>query len=173
MLAMGRGPRATKEIAGTAVRRTRWAPAQRVRGHKHWCDEDEELFLDCLAATCNVELACEQADVSHTTVYRQRRERADFALKWQAALEQGYAALEMGLVEAARRALSGELARGPVTVAPMSAETALRVLAQHRAMVTGQGRTAGWQAPPPTLEAVQDAILRKIAVIKQARGKKA
>ena len=40
-------------------------------------------------------------------------------------------------------------------------------------MVTGQGKTGGWQAPPPTLEAVQDGILRKIAVIKQARGKKA
>ena len=73
MLAMGRGPRATKETAGTVVRRTRWAPAQRVRAHQQWCDEDEELFLDCLAATCNVTLACEQADVSHTTVYRQRR----------------------------------------------------------------------------------------------------
>ena len=173
MLAMGRGPRATRETAGTVVRRTRWAPAQRVRAHKQWCDEDEELFLDCLAATCNVEMACEQADVSHTTVYRQRRERADFALKWQAALEQGYAALEMGLVEAANRSLRGEVARGPAVVAPMSAETALRVLTAHRAMVTGQGKTGGWQSPPPTLEAVQDAILRKIAVIKQARGKKA
>ena len=172
MLAMGRGPRATKETAGTVVRRTRWAPAQRVRAHQHWCDADEEVFLDCLAATCSVTLACEQADVAHTTVYRQRRLRADFALKWQAALEQGYAALEMGLVEAANRSLSGELARGPVLVAPMSAETALRVLTQHRAMVTGQGKTGGWQAPPPTLEAVQDGILRKIAVIKQARGKK-
>lgn len=83
---MGRGPRASKEVAGTVVRRTRHAPAQRVRAQKQWCDEDEEIFLDCLAAPCNVTLACEQVDVAHVTVYRQRKNRADFALKWQAAL---------------------------------------------------------------------------------------
>ena len=169
MLKMGRGPRASKILAGTVVRRTRWAPAQRVRAHKQWCDEDEEVFLDCLAATCNVEMACEQADVAHTTVYRQRRTRADFALKWQAALEQGYAQLEMGLVAAANRALSGELARKQVLIAPMSAETALRVLVAHRAAVTGQGKRGGWQAPLPSLQEVQDGILSKIAAIKRAR----
>ncbi len=170
---MGRGPRASKEVAGTVVRRTRHAPAQRVRAQKQWCDEDEEIFLDCLAATCNVSLACEQADVAHVTVYRQRKNRADFALKWQAALEQGYAALEMGLVEAATRSLRGELARGPVLVAPMSAETALRVLNAHRAAVIGRGKVGGWQAPPLTLEAVQDGILHKIAVIKRGRRSRA
>ena len=169
MLAMGRGPRTKKLEAGTVVRRTRWAPAQRVRAHVHWCAEDEEVFLDCLAATCSVTLACEQADVAPTTVYRQRRTRADFALKWQAALEQGYAKLEMGLVEAANRTLSGEVAREPVVVAAMSAETALKVLQAHRAAVTGQGKRGGWQAPSLTLEQVQDGILRKIAVIKRAR----
>lgn len=166
---MGRGPRTRKQQAGTVVRRTRWAPAQRVRAHKQWCEEDEEIFLDCLAATCSVTLACEQADVAHTTVYRQRRLRADFALKWQVALEQGYAALEMQLVEAAKRSLSGELARGPVVVEPMSAETALRVLTAHRAAVSRQGKIGGYPAPRPTLEQVQDGILAKIAAIKRAR----
>ena len=73
---MGRGQRAKKDDAGTIVRRTRWGPAQRVRAQRHWCEEDEEKFLDCLAATCSVVLACEHADVPHTTVYRQRLRRA-------------------------------------------------------------------------------------------------
>lgn len=170
---MGRGPRAAKDKAGTVVRRTRWAPAQRVRAHKQWCDEDEELFLDCLAATCNVEMACEAADVAHTTVYRQRRTRADFAIKWQAALEQGYAALELALVEAANRSLRGELAREPLIVAPMSAETALRVLQQHRAAATGQGNRPGWKAPVLPLAEVQDGIIRKVEAIQRARESKA
>jgi len=140
-----------------------------VRAHKQWCDEDEDVFLDCLAATCSVTLACEQADVAHTTVYRQRRLRADFALKWQAALEQGYAQLEMGLVEAANLSLRGAPARGAMAVAPMSAETALRVLMAHRAAVIGIGKRNGWQAPAQTLEQVQDGILRKIAAIRGAR----
>ena len=169
MLAMGRGPRTKKVEAGTVVRRTRWAPAQRVRAQRQWCEEDEEKFLDCLAATCSVQMACEQADVPPTTVYRQRRKRADFALNWQAALEQGYAALEMQLVEAANRSLSGEPARGPVVVETMSAETALRVLSAHRAAVSGRGKAGGYQAPRPTLEQVQDGILAKIAAIKRAR----
>ena len=75
----------------------------------------------------------------------------------------------MGLVAAANRALSGELARKQVLVAPMSAETALRVLMAHRAAVTGQGKRGGWQAPLPSLEEVQDGILSKIAAIKRAR----
>ena len=91
-------------------------------------------------------------------------------MKWQAALEQGYAALEMQLVEAANRSLSGERARGPIVVAPMSAETALRVLNAHRAEVSGRGKSGGHQAARPTLEQVQDGILAKIAVIVRARG---
>lgn len=166
----GKGQRAKKEVAGMVVRRTRWAPAQRVRAQRQWCAEDEDIFLDCLAATCNVRLACDEADVAYTSVYRQRLRRADFALKWQAALEQGYAALEMQLVEAANRSLSGERARGPYTVKPMSADTALRVLNGHRAAVTGRGRRGGYQSVRPTLEQVQDSILAKIAVIRRARG---
>ena len=167
---MGRGLRATEDKAGTVVRRTRWAPAQRVRPQKQWSEEDEAIFLDCLAATCNVEMACEAADVAHTTVYRQRRMRADFAIKWQAALEQGYAALELALVEAASRSLRGDLTREPLIVAPMSAETALRVLQQHRAAVTGQGNRTGYKAPPLTLAEVQDGILRKVEAIQRARA---
>jgi hypothetical protein len=169
MVGMGRGQRAKRGEAGTVVRRTRWAPAQAVRAQRQWCAADEDRFLDCLAATCNVQMACAEADVAPVSVYRQRRRRADFALKWQAALEQGYAALEMQLVEAAKRSLSGERVRGPTVVKPMSAETALRVLTAHRAAVTGHGKSGGYQAPRPTLEQVQDGILAKIAAIKRAR----
>jgi len=80
-----------------------------------------------------------------------------------------YAQLEMGLVEAANRALSGELARGPVLVAPMSAETALNVLRLHRAAVVGQGNRSGWKAPSLPLSQVQDGIIRKIEAIRRGR----
>ncbi len=81
----------------------------------------------------------------------------------------GYAQLEMGLVEAANRALSGEYAREPMIVAPMSAETALKVLQLHRAAVAGQGNRSGWKAPCLPLDQVQDGIMRKIEAIRRAR----
>ena len=108
--------------------------------------------------------------MAQTTVYRQRRKRADFAHKWQVALEQGYAKLEFGLVEAANCALSGEPVPDDCPIAPMSVETALRLLQLHKASVTGEGRRSGFSAAPRRLEEVQDSILRKVAAITKARG---
>jgi hypothetical protein len=93
--------KAQRKPIGSIVRKTRWAEAQRVICFAQWCEETEERFLDCLAASCSVTKPCEEAEVAPTTVYRQRRKRADFALKWQVALDQGYEKLEFGLVEAA------------------------------------------------------------------------
>jgi hypothetical protein len=154
----------------TLVRRTRWAPAQCVRAYKQWSDEDEEIFLDCLAACCNVLLACDQAGVAPTTVYRQRRKRADFAQKWQAALEQGYARLEMALVAAAADSIEGVEFDSDHPIPKMSAETALKVLQLHRASVLGVGKRSGWTAPPRRLEEVQASILRKVEAIRRARN---
>lgn len=141
-----------------------------MRAYKQWCDEDEELFLDCLAASCNVLLACEQADVAPTTVYRQRRRRADFKKKWQEALEQGYARLEMALVAAAADSVERVEFDAERPIPQMSAETAIKVLQLHRASVAGVGRRSGYRAPPKRLEEVQASILRKIEAIRHARN---
>ncbi len=155
---------------GTIVRKTRWAEAQRVQCFVQWCEETEERFIDCLAASCNVHQACKEAGVAPATVYRQRRQRADFAVKWQAALEQGYARLELGLVQQANAALTGEPAPEGSPVAPMSVETALKVLQLHKASVTGRGRQSGWKEGPRKLEEVQESILMRIARVQRARA---
>lgn len=149
------------------VRRTRWAPAQRVRAYKQWSDKDEEIFLDCLAASCNVLIACEHADVSHNTVYRQRRSRADFAAKWQAALEQGYARLEMALLRSAADTMEGIAFDSDRPIPPMSPETALAVLRHHRPSVTGEGKKSGWRAPAKRLDEVRASIMRKLDAIER------
>lgn len=164
----GKAGRPRKPI-GTIVRRTRWAEAQRVVCYAQWCEETEERFLDALATSCNVGAACEEAGVARVTVYRQRRNRADFALKWQAALEQGYARLELALVEAANCALSADEVPEGSPVAPMSADTALRVLQLHRASATGQGKRTGRHALPKRLEEVQNSILQRITAIQRHR----
>lgn len=158
---------AGRRSAGTVRRRTRWG-TQAVRTHVQWCDEIEDAFLDRLAATCNVHAACDEVGVGHTSVYRQRRLRADFAVKWQAALEQGYARLEAALLRAAAEAMEGVAFDADVPVAPVSAETALALLRFHRASVTGEGRRSGWRAPAKPIEAVKGEILARIEAIARA-----
>ncbi|WP_309611170.1 hypothetical protein [Sphingomonas sp.] len=58
-------------------------------------------------ASCHVIRAAEEAGVSHSSVYRRRRTNAAFAVKWQAALVQGYARLEIEMVRAAIEAVTG------------------------------------------------------------------
>ena len=63
------------------LRAPRWARAQKVRSYCQWSDAEAE-FLDALAVNASVTVACEQAEVGHTSVYRRRRTNASFALKW-------------------------------------------------------------------------------------------
>ena len=61
---------------------------------KNW----QRIFLNALAETSNVKAACEAAVVSQSLVYKTRREDADFARQWYAALAEGYDNLEMELL---------------------------------------------------------------------------
>ena len=65
---------------------------------KNW----ERIFLNALAETSNVKAACELAVVSQSLVYKTRRENAEFARQWYAALAEGYDNLEMELLSRLR-----------------------------------------------------------------------
>ena len=59
-----------------------------TKGHR-WSDEAETIFLDQLAATCNVKLAGDACGFSHAAIYRRRRRDPAFMKRWDAALAQG------------------------------------------------------------------------------------
>jgi hypothetical protein len=61
------------------------------------------VFLEHLAATCNVQASAGAAAVAVSTVYANRMRGAGFRTDWDAALEQGYARLEAALLERAAR----------------------------------------------------------------------
>ena len=61
---------------------------------KNW----QVIFLNELAETSNVKAACNAAAVSQSLVYKTRREDADFARRWYAALAEGYDNLEMEML---------------------------------------------------------------------------
>ena len=64
--------------------------------------EVRETFLEVLSCTSNVAEACRQAGLSSGAAYRLRARDAGFREAWDAALEAGYAALEMELLRRAR-----------------------------------------------------------------------
>lgn len=66
--------------------------------------EIKTAFCEALADTAMVSRACKAAGISRQTAYRWRRQDAEFAAEWEAALQIGVTALED---EAHRRAFMG------------------------------------------------------------------
>lgn len=165
------GPAHERGVAGTAVRYGRNGRAQRIKtGGAFWSEEAEEVFFDVLSASCNVTLACAEVGFTTPTVYRLRRMRPDFAEKWRIALEQGYARLEMALVEAAADSIEGLELDAERPIPKMSVDQAMNVLRAHRNEVRGDGtRGPGRYGRPPTLEDVRSSIEKKVRAIKAAR----
>ena len=87
------------------------------------------IFLQALAETSNVSASAARAKVATARVYKARREEAAFAVKWRAALREGYDNLELELLEHLRN---------PRPERKMEAATAVRLLSAHRATVERQ-----------------------------------
>ena len=64
----------------------------------------QKAFLAALQESGNVRVACEHAQVGHTTVYQRRADDVAFAAAWESALEEAADLLE---AEARRRAHDG------------------------------------------------------------------
>jgi len=151
--------------------------AQRIRtGGAFWSEEAEEAFFDHLAASCNVTTSAEAVGFTTPTLYRQRRLRADFAARWQAALAQGYARLEMALVLAANDSLDDVAFDAERPIPKMTVDQAMNVLRAHRHTVAGDGRRGpGNPARRRSLDEVRASIARKVEAIRhdEAEARKA
>ena len=150
-------------------------------------ETQRQQFLGALAASCNVRRAAAEAGFNPSTAYKLRQRDAGFAEAWQAALESGYARLEMALVERAIEVVEGVRAAeaigapaGPhdggndaVPVAgAMTVAQAIDVMNKHRASVGG-GRAKRVRLNArnrPTAEETDAEILRRIAVIERQRA---
>ena len=151
--------------AGSAIRHGKDGLKVVRSGGARWTDEAEQAFLDHLAASCNVMLSADTAGFRVESIYKRRREDPVFAQRWQAALEQGYARIEMALVRRAADAMEG-LAPDPDTPIPkMTVDEALKVLSRHRATVEGVGPGRRRWARPRSLDEVRESILIKLEAI--------
>ena len=105
-----------------------------------------KIFLEHLAATCNVRRSAAAAGVTDRCVYKCRMRDAGFRAEWQAALEQGYARLEAMLLEHAMRErpieIDGALEAEPPTTGDgrFDADLALHLLREHKKGLAGIAR---------------------------------
>jgi hypothetical protein len=156
---------------GTELRARGKDGPQRIRSRgRRWTEEAEAIFLDHLAASCNVTFAAAQAGFSEFTAFKRRRRDAAFAERWQAALEIGYSRIETLLVRRAVETLEGVEPDPDTPIPVMTVTQAQSVLSNHRARVEGGGRDRrGWAARPRSLDEVRDSIIAKLEAIEAAR----
>ena len=166
------GSRAVGGPPGSRLRPDHKDGPQRVRSSgARWTDEAEAIFLDRLAASCNVAWAAEEAGFTCMTPYYHRRKDPAFAERWDAALDQGYARLELELVRTANDYLAGFDVDDGRPLRDMTVREAIAILGKHRARSAGKdGRHARFEARPRSLAEVRDSILAKIEAFDRAHG---
>lgn len=139
-------------------------------GHR-WTDAAEALFLDELAASCNVRCAAAAAGFSNAAIYRRRRLNAAFAERWHAAKAQAYIRIEMALIARALAALEGREPDPGTPIPAMTVREAIEKLKLNRASVEGvAAKYPGWRGRPRRPEEVRASILAKLGAIEAARN---
>jgi hypothetical protein len=128
--------------------------------------EQIEIFFAALADTCNVVRSAKAADFSANWAYRRRKFDATFRNGWAAAVREGYAKLELVLLE---RAMKGtpklvRTARGTDRVM-REYSTALAVALLRRHADTAD--SVAEQVGEDELREVRERILDKLARLKE------
>lgn len=93
-----------------------------------WTDDKRTGFLTVLSTTCNVSAACRAVDKSPQSAYVLRNRDATFRRGWRAAISQGYARLEVEMLE--RALIAEERVRGAIAEVETDREV-LDILSKH------------------------------------------
>jgi len=108
-------------------KRVRITPSQKLDGEAETVPNNwRTFFLQALAETSNVKLSARRSGIAPARAYKAKREDKGFALRWRAALMEGYDHLEIEVL--------GHL-RSPQPDYKMDVPSAIRLLAAHRATV--------------------------------------
>ena len=133
-----------------------------------WTNQKRQIFLDTLAVTCNVNLACAEAGMSRTGAYHLRRRDPEFAELWRQALLMGYDRLEERLL---RRAGAGvndvEFGGGDAPEEPLDPDLALSLLRAHRPTVEGQRKRLGGEIHRMSREEAQAALAKRLDALEK------
>lgn len=161
-------PKSSKPTGEVIVIGKSGRPQRVSSGSRFWSDKAEQIFLDHLAATCNVRASADAAGFSNVAVYRRRRKWPGFAERWNAALAQGYARLEAVMLANAADTMEGRPPDPDAPVPPMSVADALNLLRLHRAAVKGGAPQDYKHRKMKSLDEVRASIARKLEAIERS-----
>ena len=153
----------------------------------------QQLFLEHLAASCNVMRSAAAAGVTVQCVYQRRMRDAPFRDAWGRALEQGYARLETRLLGEAMgeggRSASGEppqsnalpvgerglVVQGDLVLPeePLDKDLALHLLREHKRGVDRLRRGAVAETRSADWAEVEDYFLGRLKALRKRLGKQA
>ncbi|MDB5677098.1 hypothetical protein [Sphingomonas bacterium] len=132
--------------------------------------EKRQRFLDALAYTCNVRMACGHAGIDVSTAYYNRGRDPVFVEQWRDALATGYDALEALVLEHGGAGQALEPA-DPTHVAadapPFDFDRALAVLRQYRGRRDGQHVRHGVRPIAATREETNAALRKALAAARK------
>ncbi len=161
---------------------------RRVAGQDHlqmraprkdgWTRDQERLFLQTLATTCNTSEAARVAGVSRTSAYDRRQRNRRFAADWERAMDIGYAEIEAMLM---REALFGSeseeiLLDGEGAVKSRKVrrghdlKLALQLLTRHRDRVLAYRASAAARKERPDSPAVVRRVRRARDEVERMRA---
>lgn len=121
----------------------------------------EERFFAELAASANVRRAAEAAGVSTNAVYQRRLKRPDFRAKWDAVLETGRSAIEMHLIETAKRSFDPDDLDVGDAQPNVSVTEAIRIVQLH-GNKTQRREIEEAEPPEEEIEAVRKRLFDKL-----------
>lgn len=145
-----------------------------------WSEEERGVFLDYLAATCNVDASAKAAGHSAQSATALRRRDAGFRDQWDEALDTGYALLEAMVLEktkaamAATRPVAGKSGAGAarVVIEDITIKDAMALLDKHRAMVSRirQGSDGNYASKTASAKDSYKEIVERLRVLKKRLG---
>lgn len=130
---------------------------------KLFSDRQKRVFLEELAATCNVTHSAKVAGVVVGTPYNHRMRDPAFRAAWEAALEQGYAKLEAEMLARATRtiAFDGDRPRE----GEIDWDKGMDLLRMHRAQAKRIGEGAPPKFEPIPVEEARAMLIKKLRAI--------
>ena len=148
------------------------SPKKRRASAQSITDTQIETFFATLTETCNVVRSAKAAGFAANWAYRKRKGDAAFRNAWAEAVREGYARLELILLE---RAIKGtpklvRTAKGTDRVMrEYSNSLAIALLKQHAATAD----SASYQPADEELEEIRERILERLARVRERDGEPA
>ncbi len=140
----------------------------RDSSRKRVTPEAQALFLDHLAASCNVAWAAAQAGFSAQTFYKHRRTDPELARLWEEALDVGCVRLKTELLGTAIDFIERLRSDSELPLKHMTVRDAMTLINRH-----GPGdpanRRGRFKVRPRSLDEVRDSILGKLEAIEAMR----